>query len=323
LQAPYLLDSTEIGQLTSYLGVYSKSSPFLENAVRTLFRNFVPGGAPAVSVPGTRFSDLSARLVPDPRVEMPLSILLGDVNIIENVESPAVNVGDTIRIQIGPILDYNGHPVPDGVKVDFQLTYEGTELALPTEAAFTQDGVAARTVLLDFGGILRVSASSGAATTGAPISLAVVETSANEAAIVDTTQPTIIVTEQSEIDINGSDPALTPPPPDDGAAGASPLLAPTEQVNLVTLVVALFTMLVVLSLLLIVQVGTLPRTTLVYNMLWAIIVGLIAYILYGLGLIPGGQWLREQLSVGGAAVIVVLGMILPLLWLQLRVDSKT
>ena len=75
-----------------------------------------------------------------------------------------------------------------------------------------------------------------------------------------------------------------------------------------------------LSLLLIVQVGTMPRTTLVYNMLWAVIVGLMAYILYGLGALPGSQWLRDQLGIAAAAAVVFVGMILPLLWLQLRVD---
>jgi len=320
LQSPYFLDATEIGQLTSYLGVYSRSTPFLENTVRTLFRNFVPHGAPAVSVDGTRFSDLGVRLAPDPDALMPLSISSNDVDVIADVEVPTVDAGDTIRIQVGPISDHNGHPVPDGVKVDFQLKYEGTELVLPIEAAYTQGGVATRSVLLDSSGVLRVSADSGEATTGAPIAIMVAETSAgaNAGDVAQSVQP---APDQGVAEVVDGALVTDSAVIADASLEASPLLAPTERVNLVTLVVALFTILLVLSLLLIVQVGTMPRATLVYNMLWAVIVGLIAYVLYGLGLIPGGEWLRDQLSVGAAAVVVVLGMILPLLWLQLRMES--
>ena len=73
-----------------------------------------------------------------------------------------------------------------------------------------------------------------------------------------------------------------------------------------------------MALLLIVQLRLLPRSTLVHNMLWAVIVGLVAYILYGAGLIPGADWIYTHLDVWGAALVAFLGMILPLLWLQLR-----
>ncbi|MEZ4580984.1 MAG: hypothetical protein R3A10_04925 [Caldilineaceae bacterium] len=53
LSAPYFLDATEISNLSAYLGVYAKSQPFLENAVRVLFRSYPPTGAPPVSVAGT------------------------------------------------------------------------------------------------------------------------------------------------------------------------------------------------------------------------------------------------------------------------------
>ena len=37
LNAPYFLDATAMSQLATYLGVYSKTQPFLESAVRALF----------------------------------------------------------------------------------------------------------------------------------------------------------------------------------------------------------------------------------------------------------------------------------------------
>ncbi|MEX1019661.1 MAG: glycoside hydrolase family 3 N-terminal domain-containing protein, partial [Litorilinea sp.] len=53
LHAPYFLDATELSKLHAYYGVYSKTQPFLENAVRGFFRSYTPGGAPPVSVAGT------------------------------------------------------------------------------------------------------------------------------------------------------------------------------------------------------------------------------------------------------------------------------
>ncbi len=328
LQAPYFLDATEIGQLTTYLGVYSKSTPFLENAVRALFRNFTPTGAPAVKVDGTRFSDLSERLSPDPEVQIPLSVTLDDVEITNEAEQSSVNAGDTLFIQVGPVLDRNGNPVPDGTLIDFRLIYEGAELVLPIEPSPSHAGIATRAVLLERGGVLRISASSGEASTGDPILLTVLDADAAGGQ----TQPAAPASAGATGEVAAPAEAVQPAASVEGEAVAitdaeaeaavqeQTLLAPTERVNLVTLAVTLFIMIVMLSLLLIVQVGTMPRTTLVYNMLWAVIAGLTAYILYGVGALPGSQWLRDQLGIAAAAVVVFVGMILPLLWLQLRVD---
>ena len=54
----------------------------------------------------------------------------------------------------------------------------------------------------------------------------------------------------------------------------------------------MITMLITSSVLLIAQVRVVPRQDLVHSVLWAIIVGLIAYLLYGIGLIPGTFWLH-------------------------------
>jgi hypothetical protein len=87
------------------------------------------------------------------------------------------------------------------------------------------------------------------------------------------------------------------------------------------LVVALMTMLATISLLLVVQVRVLPRQTLVHSMLWAVNCGLAAYILYGLGLLPGGGWLQGSLRVWGVGLVVFIAMLLPLVWLQLRTNE--
>jgi hypothetical protein len=87
-----------------------------------------------------------------------------------------------------------------------------------------------------------------------------------------------------------------------------------ERVNLMTLLIALFTIVVTLSLFLIMQVRVLPRAALVHNMLWAAIFGLLGYLMYGLGLLPGANWLRSNISVWGTTVVVFVPMLLPLLW---------
>ncbi|MEZ4619726.1 MAG: hypothetical protein R2867_30065 [Caldilineaceae bacterium] len=59
---------------------------------------------------------------------------------------------------------------------------------------------------------------------------------------------------------------------------------------------------------------------LVNNMLWATICGLVAYILYAMGMLPGVTFLSATLRIWSAAVVVFIGMLLPLLWLQLRAE---
>ena len=77
-------------------------------------------------------------------------------------------------------------------------------------------------------------------------------------------------------------------------------------------------MLGMLSLLLIIQIRILPRATLVHNMLWTVIVGLAAYVAYGVGLLPGAGMLHQNLDTTAAALVVFVGMLATMLWLQLR-----
>ncbi|MEZ4619725.1 MAG: hypothetical protein R2867_30060 [Caldilineaceae bacterium] len=176
LNAPYFLDATEISKLTAYLGVYSKTQPFLESAVRAIFRSYTPTGAPAVSVPGTRFGNLEERLQPDPNFALPLTIISNDAPIEfspdTNVAAPVLPVGALIRLQVDQVLDHNGHPVPDGVPVIFQLTYEN-EMTVPVEPVLTRNGSAMREIVLEQTGRLIISASAGEAQAAAPVILRV------------------------------------------------------------------------------------------------------------------------------------------------------
>jgi hypothetical protein len=217
-------------------------------------------------------------------------------------ERPAVVAGSLMRLRLGPILDLNGHTVPDGTLVTFDVRYEGEDVALMMEPAITRNGMAVREVTPDRSGILQISARAHDASSGNGIGIVIIPS------ITPTPPPIVLIT-----------PEEAPPVVDGGALGRGVAL---DRVNLVTLSIALFTLAVVLSLLLIVQIRVLPRPTLVHNMLWATIFGLSGYILYGIGLFPGGAWLRANVGVWGTPVTVLVPMLLPLLWLQLRGDER-
>lgn len=315
LHAPYFLDATEISKLTGYYGVYGKTQPFLESAVRALFRAYTPTGSPPVSVAGTRFANLAERLSPDPVQPIDLLVLDSEGNILAGeAESagaplPVVEAGTLVRIRTGTILDYNRRPVRNGTPVEIVVAYEDDSTEREVETVATQNGVAVRDVVMTRGGVAQITARAGLATSteaialsvqGAPVAVATpvvpTETITQNVLITATAVPTVTLM-----------PAQVESPPADDA-----------RLTVVSLIVALLTMMVTVSLLLVVQVRVLPRQTLVHSMLWAINCGLGAYILYGLGLLPGGSWLQGSLRVWGTGLVVFIAMLLPLVWLQLR-----
>lgn len=322
LNAPYFLDATEISKLTAYFGVYGKTRPFLESAVRAVFRSYTPVGAPPVSVPGTPYGSLTERLQPAPRNDVPLRILVGESELSLQPDEevlPVVLVGDVLRLRVGPVLDRNGHPVPDGTTVGFELMYEGETMALNIESSATRNGIAARDVPMERAGRLMVAAVAGPATTNGAVTLDVQAVVAADAALTPTADPptdTVALTNSAELSAPSG--VNLPNVFDDGLPS---LAASGRRINVVSLVIALLTIFVTLCLLLIAQVQILPRQILVHNMLWATIFGLAAYILYGLGVLPGVTLLQRRLDVLGPAVVVFIAMLLPLLWLQLRTEQ--
>lgn len=316
LNAPYFLDATEISKLNAYYGVYSKTQPFLEGAVRALFRAYSPEGAPPVSVAGTRFASLTERLAPDPARPLDLRILTADgTPIVESGQAPetppVISAGDQVRLQAGPVLDYNGNPVSDGRTVDFVLSFEGDESAPRVESAAVRNGMASRDLLMERGGLLRVMAQAGAAAAGEPLAISVQGATVQAgSAPVSETAPVSVVAEASD--------ALAEPVSGSTEQAAAVEIEAPEPIGLASLIIALLTIVATLSMLLIAQVRVIPRRALVHSMLWAVNCGLLAYILYGLGLMPGAAWLQNSLRIWGAALVVFIAMLLPALWLQLR-----
>ncbi len=321
LNEPYFFDSTEIGKMTAFLGVYSKTQPFLEAAVRALFRAQTVTGAPPVSVPGTRFSNLVERLEPDPNQRIGLTVLNEGI-VIEQAEDNEqeliqtdLKLGDSLELQAGPILDHNGNTVPDGTPVNFRLIYEGEELAIQSNPVPTRGGLARKSVLLERTGTLLIAVNSVEADASTEI----------RARIPDPD----VASDRTQIEVTNPERAVTPAPTPATAASAVPTLeaAPTRvsvvrpeavELDVSSLTIAMVTQLVVLALLLVVLVQLMPRQMLVQRLLWAMLVGWGVYILYGVDVIPGGLWIQVNLAPWDSVPIVVIGMLIPLIWLQFR-----
>jgi len=317
LNAPYYLDSTEISKLSAYLGVYSKSEFFLEAAARALFRAAPATGAPPVSAPGTRYDNLLERLEPNPEQRIELRILNKEVvaNRMGGEVSvqAAVTIGDILEIEAGPITDRNGNPAPDGTNVSFHLIYSDADLALPAEPVATRDGMARIAVPLERAGTLNITATSVEALLSTRISVSI-QTGQDLAQINISNPPTEIPPTETPVATPIPEPTLTPV-----VESVAPP-KPTARVTLLTLAVVAITQLVFLALFLVVLVRVMPRQMLVYRLLWATITGWAIYILYGVGLIPGSTWLQLNLYPWGAAGVVFIGMLVPMVWLQLKTE---
>jgi beta-N-acetylhexosaminidase len=323
-----------MSRLTAYLGVYSKTPPFLESAVHALFRRYLPVGAPPVDVPGTRFSTLSERLLPDPALPLGLTIEESDGTALARSnalppldERPTVEPGKILRLRAGPIRDLNGNPVPDGTQVSFELRYEGEEAGLVIGPVATRSGSAVYEVTLERSGVLRASARSHAASSGDGISLVVLPPALLSPALLSPALPSAALPSAALLSPSLLSPtaavtlALQTPPADPAELTLARSPAP-DRANVLTLVIALMTLLITLSLLLIVQIRVLSRPALVKHLLWATIFGLAGYILYAVGLVPGGTWLRSYLGLLGVPIVVFIPMLIPLLWLQLRSEER-
>ncbi len=162
--APYYLDTTEISKLSLYLAAYSKVEASVEAAVRALFGELAPAGASPVDVVGINY-DLQRQLAPDPEQTIPLAQLAPapDAPLFPPV---------SVHLQAGPILDRNGHHVPDGTTVTFYAEYDdGTYL--PPESVQTGDGTARVIVDLAAAGRVRFRAESGDASSSQSVVVAI------------------------------------------------------------------------------------------------------------------------------------------------------
>ncbi len=153
---PYELDATQISKLDLFYVLYYAGPLFGEVAARALFGDIAPAGASPVSIPGLNYN-LSSVVLPNPAQIIPLKLVDRDGNVLTATET--VRKGDMLYLQAGPILDSNGHIIPDGTPVQFLLLYtqEGVERTLSVES---HNGMATVAVTLDREGQLDIVAQS-------------------------------------------------------------------------------------------------------------------------------------------------------------------
>ncbi len=295
---PYYLDPTEISKLTAYFALYSKAPPFLETAVRILFRELTPTGRPPVSIPGINY-ELSERLRPNPQQTIELRV--AGRAISRTAEPITLIVGQTLRLTTGLIVDYNGNPVPDGTPVTFRLFYPSESLELPRLQTGTRDGVAEAVVKLERPGELQISAMAEPAQQSnmlvvtvkglVPTATPTVEPSPTPTPYPPTPTPTVAVA----IDQQRPSPPL---PRVDGAAFVLAVLASVLAGGITYAV----------------QVSNgLALHEVVNTVLWGVVVGMITYVLYALGWLPGATYLQQVARPWGAAVVVLPTSLVPLL----------
>lgn len=282
LNAPYRLDTTEISKLSAYYAAYSKTPAFVEAAVRALFGDLSPTGAPPVSIEGIGY-DLTERLAPDPEREIPI-VVLEPENPASVTEFPT-----TVSVQTSRVLDHNGNPVPDGTQVTFIFERDdGTPLAQVT--ASTVDGIAEAAYEAGVGGPLYIRATSVRASSGrayrvdfrppTPTPTATPTSTATPTApptITPTTTPPGSGTGQEP---TGGEPATGKPASSPGAAGLMLALLAIAMAGGTSAVVSK-------------NNGAAP-TDRVRRVLLVVVAGLAGYSVYGSG------WLQPVVAVNGS-----------------------
>lgn len=303
--APYYLDPTEISKLTAYFTLYSKAPPFLETAVRLLFRELTPTGRLPVSIPGINY-DLSERLRPNPQQTIELRV--AGRALSRAAEPITLIVGQTLRLTTGMIVDYNGNPVPDGTSVTFRLFYPTESLELPRLQSETRGGIAEAVVKLERPGELQITAIAEPAQQ----SNTLVVTVRNLApTAVPTVEPTPTPT---------SSPTPTPTPIAVAEATGFQETPPSlPRVDGAAFLLAMLASILAGGITYAVQVGNgLALHEVVNTALWGVVAGMVTYVLYALGWLPGATYLQQVARPWGAAIVVLPTSLIPLLIARVR-----
>jgi beta-N-acetylhexosaminidase len=171
--APYYFDATDISKLTAYYALYSKQPVFVDVAARLLFQQLSTQGSSPVSIPSVGY-DLIQATSPNEaqiislaieRAEIPATPI-AETLTAEPTEIPLYQIGDTISVRGGPILDRNNHLVPDGTVAIFTMsTRADTGEILRQEEATTVAGIARASFVIDKPGQVEIRVVSEPAVT--------------------------------------------------------------------------------------------------------------------------------------------------------------
>jgi hypothetical protein len=209
----------------------------------------------------------------------------------------------------GPIRDNNGRLVPDNTPVTFKLKQRSDQFELPLGETGTRDGLAETSVVLERPGDYEVQVQSGQAVGSLSLLLNIVDLEQGEARVaVATATPSPAPTQTPT-------PTVTPTATREPTATPAPTPSPTpvpplppKRVDSGSLALALASLSLVLLATVIGFRALLAAPTVALRTVLLIVVGgLTAYLLYGLGLLPGATWLQRELRPWGPVVITLLG----------------
>jgi beta-N-acetylhexosaminidase len=209
--APYYLDATDISKLTAYYGVYGKTTPFVNAAARALFQELVPSGNLPVSVQGVGY-DIITATTPDPDQVIQLMVdenssataTPGTPQLTPTAQT-VYNVGDTLPIRTGIILDHNGHPVPDGTIVRFMIDTGSSSGSVETVETTTVNGVAKTSYRIPSKGLLGITVQAEPALVSQTLQLDITD----KGGVLTAIEPTFLPTNTTG---ETSDASTTPPP---------------------------------------------------------------------------------------------------------------
>ncbi len=167
MQAPYALGAGHLANVTAYYGMYGKTPPFVEMAVRLLYQEALPQGASPVSVPEIGY-DILRVTQPDPEQTFSLTLEVIAGTAVTPTPPPAgepwqLPKGQLVAVHTSVIVDHNGNPVPDGTPVRFVLTLAGSDTVLQRSEVSTQNGRARGSLVLDTAGLVEIWAEAGEA----------------------------------------------------------------------------------------------------------------------------------------------------------------
>ncbi len=180
MDSPTYLDATNISKVTAYYALYSKVPAFTDVAARVLMKELTPSGALPVSLNAVGY-DLITVTAPDPNQLIPLALVMPEEEVQEPTETPleatpeatqeatqtpeptpmpSFNIGDTITVRTGEIVDHNQNMVPNGTPVRFNFRISGEPGVTQQFETTTTGGVAFFTYRIETAGGLEVSAAS-------------------------------------------------------------------------------------------------------------------------------------------------------------------
>ncbi len=346
LGAPTYLSSTEISKFAAYYGLFSSIPPYIDAAARALFQEINFPGALPLSIPAVGY-DIFERTAPNPSQ----TIQLEAESLAGAPLKPSVTGSDILTMQTGeqlvlrtrPILDRNGHTVPNGTPVEFILTFV-TDNLQTRQNGITADGIARTTFRPTRPGRVQITATSMNTTRSATFQINVMnsESAAGGASVLDGTPaegpvaarldqtPTatsvagagLASAGQPEAPTGGLEPAGNNPLP--GAGSKTALVRTRRRLTSGDLALAL----VVLSVVSFVayyagRTITLTRNGGIRVVLGSVAAGLTGYIYYGVAG-PGMHGLYDRLGTFAPLVITAGSGLLGLAytWWLLRRDRQ-